>query len=125
MKREIKTEDAPRAIGPYSQGIIYKDMVFVSGQIPVVPETGETIKGDIEKAARQVFKNISEILKAAGTGIENVLMTTIYLTDLKDFSAVNTVYQEIFKEPYPARVTVGVKELPKGVDIEVSVIAHI
>ncbi len=125
MKKKIETERAPSAIGPYSQGVCYNDLIFVSGQIPIVPDTGEVIKGDVKKATEQVLMNIKNILESAGSGMDKVLITTIYLVNMEDFPIVNEVYSGFFAEPYPARVTVGVNKLPKGVDIEISVIAHV
>ncbi|RKZ18595.1 hypothetical protein DRQ17_03075 [bacterium] len=125
MKKKIETGRAPSAIGPYSQGVFYNDLIFVSGQIPIVPDTGEVIKGDVKKATEQVLMNIKNILESAGSGLDKVLMATIYLVNMEDFPIVNEVYSSFFAEPYPARVTVGVNKLPKDVDIEISVIAHV
>ncbi|HDI83598.1 MAG TPA: hypothetical protein ENF18_07405 [candidate division WOR-3 bacterium] len=125
MKKKIETGRAPSAIGPYSQGVFYNDLIFVSGQIPIVPDTGEVIKGDVKKATEQVLMNIKNILESAGSGMNKVLMATIYLVNMEDFPIVNEVYSSFFAEPYPARVTVGVNKLPKDVDIEISVIAHV
>jgi len=125
MKKKIETGRAPSAIGPYSQGVWYNDLIFVSGQIPIVPETGEVIKGDVKRATEQVLMNIKNILESAGFGMDKVLMATIYLVDMDDFPIVNEVYSGFFAEPYPARATVGVNKLPKDVDIEISVIAHV
>ncbi|MCD6276745.1 RidA family protein [candidate division WOR-3 bacterium] len=125
MKKKIETGRAPSAIGPYSQGVWYNDLIFVSGQIPIVPETGEVIKGDVKRATEQVLMNIKNILESAGSGMDKVLMATIYLVDMDDFPIVNEVYSGFFAEPYPARATVGVNKLPKDVDIEISVIAHV
>ncbi len=125
MKKKIETERAPSAIGPYSQGVFYNDLIFVSGQIPIVPDTGEVIKGDVKKATEQVLMNIKNILESAGSGMDKVLMATIYLVNMEDFPIVNKVYSGFFAKPYPARVTVGVNKLPKDVDIEISVIAHV
>jgi len=125
MKKKIETGRAPSAIGPYSQGVWYNELIFVSGQIPIVPETGEVIKGDVKRATEQVLMNIKNILESAGSGMDKVLMATIYLVDMDDFPIVNEVYSGFFAEPYPARATVGVNKLPKDVDIEISVIAHV
>ena len=125
MKKKIETGRAPSAIGPYSQGVWYNDLIFVSGQIPIVPETGEVIKGDVKRATEQVLMNIKNILESAGSGMDKVLMATIYLVDMDDFPIVNEVYSGFFAEPYPARATVGVNKLPKDVDIEITVIAHV
>lgn len=116
----ISTTKAPAAIGPYSQGMEVNGLVFSSGQIPVVPETGEIPEG-IEAQARQSCKNVGEVLKAAGIGYENVIKTTCFLADMADFAAFNQVYEEYFVSK-PARSCVAVKELPKGVLCEVEAI---
>lgn len=122
MLTKVSTEKAPAAIGPYSQGIIAGNFLFASGQIPIVPETGEIAQGDISVQAQQVMKNMGEVLKAAGTGFENVVKTTCFLADMADFGAFNGVYEKYFTGK-PARSCVAVKELPKGVLCEVEVIA--
>lgn len=122
MLTKVSTEKAPAAIGPYSQGIIAGNFLFASGQIPIVPETGEIAQGDITVQAQQVMKNVGEVLKAAGTGFENVVKTTCFLADMADFGAFNGVYEKYFTGK-PARSCVAVKELPKGVLCEVEVIA--
>lgn len=124
MLTKVATEKAPAAIGPYSQGIIANNFLFASGQIPIVPETGETAQGDITIQAQQVMKNVSEVLKAAGTDFENVVKTTCFLADMADFAAFNGVYEKYFTGK-PARSCVAVKELPKGVLCEVEVIAAV
>lgn len=124
MLTKVATEKAPAAIGPYSQGIIANNFLFASGQIPIVPETGETAQGDITVQAQQVMKNVSEVLKAAGTDFENVVKTTCFLADMADFAAFNGVYEKYFTGK-PARSCVAVKELPKGVLCEVEVIAAV
>lgn len=122
MLTKVSTEKAPAAIGPYSQGIIANNFLFASGQIPIVPETGEIAQGDITVQAQQVMKNVGEVLKAAGTEFENVVKTTCFLADMADFAAFNGVYEKYFTGK-PARSCVAVKELPKGVLCEVEVIA--
>lgn len=122
MLTKVSTEKAPAAIGPYSQGIIAGNFLFASGQIPIVPETGEIAQGDITVQAQQVMKNVGEVLKAAGTEFENVVKTTCFLADMADFGAFNGVYEKYFTGK-PARSCVAVKELPKGVLCEVEVIA--
>ncbi len=117
----LSTEKAPAAIGPYSQGYEANGFVFSSGQIPIVPETGEIPEG-IEAQARQSCKNVGEILKAAGIGYEHVIKTTCFLADMADFGAFNQVYEEYFVSK-PARSCVAVKELPKGVLCEVEAVA--
>jgi 2-iminobutanoate/2-iminopropanoate deaminase len=123
MKREIKTEKAPRAIGPYSQAIVANGLVFVSGQIPIDPATGELVGGPIEDQARRVFTNVAAVLDAAGTSFDKVVKATVFLQDMNDFAKMNAVYGEFFKAPYPARAAVQVARLPRDVRIEVEVIA--
>ena len=122
MLTQVSTTKAPAAIGPYSQGIIANGMLFASGQIPIIPETGEIAQGDITVQAGQVMVNIGEILKGAGTTYENVVKTTCFLADMADFAAFNSVYEKYFTGK-PARRCVAVKELPKNVLCEVEVIA--
>lgn len=122
MSTKVSTTKAPAAIGPYSQGIIANGMLFASGQIPIIPETGEIQEGDITAQARQVMLNVGEILKEAGTTYENVVKTTCYLSDMEDFAAFNSVYEQYFTGK-PARSCVAVKQLPKNVLCEVEVIA--
>ena len=124
MLTKVSTEKAPAAIGPYSQGIIANNFLFASGQIPIIPETGEIAQGDITVQAEQVMKNVGEVLKAAGTEFENVVKTTCFLADMADFGAFNGVYEKYFTGK-PARSCVAVKELPKGVLCEVEVIAAV
>lgn len=122
MLRKIATEKAPAAIGPYSQGIIANGFLFASGQIPIIPETGDVVQGDITVQARQVMKNISEVLKAADAGFEQVVKTTCFLAGMADFAAFNEVYAQYFTQK-PARSCVAVKQLPKDVLCEVEIIA--
>lgn len=124
MLKKVSTDKAPAAIGPYSQGIIANGFLFASGQIPIIPETGEVAQGDIVIQAQQVMKNVGEILKEAGTDYESVVKTTCFLADMSDFAAFNGVYEEYFAGK-PARSCVAVKELPKKVLCEVEVIAVI
>lgn len=119
----ITTTDAPAAIGPYSQAIKAGNMVFVSGQLPINPETGEFAEGDIKDLARQSLTNIQHILEAEGLSMANVVKTTVFLADIKDFAAVNEVYATFFKEPFPARSAMAVKDLPKAGPIEIECIA--
>ena len=124
MKKEIITTDmAPKAIGPYSQAVKVDGFIFVSGQIPVDPVTNDVIKEDITAQTRQVLKNISSILEAAGAGLHDVVKTTVYLKDLKEFGAINRIYREFFTAPFPARATVEVTSLPKGVGVEIDAVA--
>lgn len=119
----ISTKNAPAAIGPYSQAIEAGGMVFVSGQVPINPETGNIEAKDIASQTTQVLKNIGEILKAAGLGYENVVKTTVLLDDINDFSAMNEVYAGFFTEPYPARAAFEAANIPKGAKVEIEVIA--
>lgn len=122
MLTKISTVKAPAAIGPYSQGIIANGFLFASGQIPIIPETGEIAQGDILVQAEQVMKNVGEILREAGTDYENVVKTTCFLAEMSDFAAFNGVYEKYFTGK-PARSCVAVKELPKKVLCEVEVTA--
>ncbi len=121
----VHTKDAPDAIGPYSQAVRCGDMVFCSGQIPIDPATGALVAGSIEDQAHRVLKNLQAILQAAGTGMNQVVKTTIYLTELSNFQKVNQVYGSYFQKPFPARVTVQVSALPKNADIEIDAIAKV
>jgi len=122
-KEKISTEKAPEAIGPYSQGVASGGLLFLSGQIPIDPATGEVERGGIEAEARRVLTNLKAVLEAAGSGLDDVVKTTVYLTDLAGFAEVNRVYGEFFSEPYPARATVEVSGLPKGVGVEMDLVA--
>lgn len=124
MLKKVETAKAPAAIGPYSQGILVNGMLFASGQIPIIPETGDVAQGDITVQARQVMVNVGEILKAAGTDFAHVVKTTCFLADMADFAAFNGVYEQYFTGK-PARSCVAVKELPKSVLCEVEVIAQV
>ncbi len=124
MEKEIaKTDEAPAAIGPYSQGVKVAGLVFVSGQIPLVPETGQVIEGDIADQTERVMKNLEAVLVAAGSSLDRVVKTTIYLKNLDDFEKVNEVYGRYFRNAPPARATVEVSKLPKGVSIEIDAVA--
>ncbi len=122
--KAISTTKAPAAIGPYSQAIEVGNLVFCSGQIPIVPETGNIVEGGIEEQAHQALKNVSNLLEAAGLSMKNVVKTSVFLADMGDFATVNGIYAQYFSEPYPARSAVAVKTLPKNVMIEVEVIAE-
>lgn len=124
MLKKVATTKAPAAIGPYSQGIIANGMLFASGQIPIIPETGAIAEGDITVQAQQVMENVGEILKEAGTDFAHVVKTTCFLAEMADFGAFNSVYEQYFTEK-PARSCVAVKELPKKVLCEVEVIAQV
>ena len=119
----ICTKNAPAAVGPYSQAIDCGDFVFLSGQIPLVPESGLVAKGGLEAQAHQMFANIQAVLAEAGMSLSNVVKTTVFMTDLSQFAAFNAIYAEYFKAPYPARSCVEVSALPKGVLVECELIA--
>ncbi|MDB5109178.1 MAG: reactive intermediate/imine deaminase [Mucilaginibacter sp.] len=123
MKTVINTSNAPAPIGPYNQAITAGNFIFVSGQIPSDPATGELIIDDIKAATKLVMENISAILTAAGADFNNVVKTSIFLTDMQSFGQVNETYGTYFKDQFPARETVQVAALPKGVNVEISVIA--
>lgn len=120
--KEVKTSSAPAAIGPYSQAVIAGGFLFASGQIPIDPASGELVAGSSAEQARQVLKNLQAVVEAGGAQMRDVVKTTVYLTDLSDFAEVNEVYGEFFSEPYPARATVEVSSLPKGVAVEIDAI---
>ncbi len=122
MFKVIQTEKAPAAIGPYSQALISGNMLFASGQIPLNPENGQLVEGDIKIQATQVMKNISAILEAAGVGFENVIKTTCFLKNMEDFAAFNEIYAQYFTGK-PARSCVAASKLPKDVSCEVEIIA--
>jgi reactive intermediate/imine deaminase len=123
MSREIiHTDGAPAAVGTYSQAVRTGSLVFISGQIPFVPETMEVVEGDFAARARQVFDNLRAIAEAAGSSLDDAVKLTIFLTDLDNFATVNEVMAEFCSEPYPARAAVQVAALPKGVDIEADAI---
>mgnify|MGYP002830007400 FL=1 len=125
MKKQVNTSLAPAAIGPYSQGVIAGNLLFVSGQIPLNPSDGSLVSDSLESQANQVFKNLRAIIQEAGTSFEHVLKLTIYLTDLENFAAVNKVMENYFNEPYPARATVEVSRLPKDVEVEIDAIVEL
>lgn len=120
----IATKNAPAAVGPYSQAIDCGDTVYCSGQIPLDPQTGAVVEGGLEAQAHQMFRNVKAVLAEAGLGLENVVKTTVFMTDLGLFGALNAIYAEYFAEPYPARSCVEVSALPKGVLVECEVIAR-
>ena len=122
MKKIISTNSAPQAIGPYSQAVEYNNLIFCSGQIALDPQTGEMIEGGIENETKRVMENLKAAAEAAGSGMDKVLKTTIYLTDLSNFQIVNEIYGSYFKENPPARATVEVKSLPKGAQVEIEMI---
>ncbi len=123
MKEIINTDKAPEAIGPYSQAVKAGNFVFLSGQIPLVPTTGEVLKEGVAQQTRLILENISEILNEACVDIKDVVKTTVYLKDISGFQEMNRVYEEYFAVDPPARATVEVSNLPKGVDVEIELIA--
>lgn len=124
-KKTVSTEKAPAAIGPYSQAVVAGNIVFTSGQIPIDPSSGEIVAGGIEAQARQVMNNIIEVLKAAGSDINSVVKTVLFIKDMNDFHVINRVYSEYFKEPYPARSCIQAARLPRDVGIEMEAVAII
>jgi len=123
MKKAIKTERAPKAIGPYSQAIATNGMIFASGQIPIDPATGELNTGSIEDQTRLVLNNLKAVLDEGGCTFDDVVKCTVFLEDMNDFSRMNAVYAEFFNPPYPARAAVQVARLPKDVKVEIEAIA--
>lgn len=123
MKQIIHTEKAPAAIGPYSQAVKHGNLLITSGQIPLDPASGQVVAGGIQEQTRQVLENLKAVLAAGGAGLENVIKTTCFLNDMKDFSAFNEVYQGYFSGNAPARSCVAVERLPKDVLVEVEAIA--
>lgn len=121
-QQRVQTNQAPQAIGPYSQAIVAGGMVFCSGQIPLTP-SGELVAGDVEAQTHQVMKNLGAVLEAAGSSYAKIVQTTCYLADMNDFPAFNKVYAEYVREPFPARATVQVARLPRDVKVEVACIA--
>lgn len=125
MKEIVSTNNAPKAIGPYSQAVKIGNFVFTSGQIPLEPETGEKVKGGIEAQTKRVLDNLKAVLEAAGSSLDKVIKTTVFLKDMDQFGTINGIYGEYFKEPYPARSTIQVARLPKDVDVEIEAIASL
>lgn len=125
MKEIVSTENAPGAIGPYSQAIKAENMVFVSGQIPIDPQTGEFVPGGVGEQSEQVLKNLSAVLEAAGSSLNNVVKTTVFLADMNDFAVMNEIYARFFSENKPARATVEAARLPRDARVEIECIALI
>jgi reactive intermediate/imine deaminase len=126
MTREIvKTDQAPSAIGTYSQAVKVNTTVYLSGQIPLIPATMEMVQGDVEKQIRRVFDNLQAVAEAAGGGLADVVKLNVFLTDLADFPVVNQVMAEYFQQPYPARAAIGVAALPKGAAVEMDAIMEL
>ena len=124
-KTAIHSDAAPAAIGTYSQAIQTGNLVFLSGQIPLVPATMEVVQGDFEARARQVFSNLKAVAEAAGASLNDAVKITVFLTDLNNFATVNAVMEDYFEQPFPARAAVGVASLPKGVDVEADAVLAI
>ena len=123
VRRIVSTDSAPQAIGPYSQAVQFGEWVFSSGQIPIDPLTGQFVEGGIAEQTEQVLKNLGEVLRAAGAGLQDVVKTTVYLADMGDFAAMNEVYGRFFPENPPARSTVQAARLPRDARVEIDVIA--
>jgi 2-iminobutanoate/2-iminopropanoate deaminase len=121
----IATDQAPKAIGPYSQAVRTTDLIFTSGQIPLDPATGELLQSSFEEQVHRVFRNLEAVLNEAGSSFDRVLRATVYLTDLGNFQLLNTIYAEYFGSHRPARTTVGVSQLPKGAAVEIDLIAAV
>jgi 2-iminobutanoate/2-iminopropanoate deaminase len=125
VRQAVSTASAPKAIGPYSQAVRAGALLFVSGQVPLDPATGQLVDGDIAAQTHRVFQNLGEILKAGGASFDHVVRTTVFLADMNDFAAMNEVYATYFTSPAPARATVQVSRLPRDARIEIDVIAAI
>jgi 2-iminobutanoate/2-iminopropanoate deaminase len=123
MKKVIATTEAPAAVGPYSQAISAGNLLFCAGQIPLDPATNELVTGGVTEQTTQVCQNITGVLKANGMTFANVVKSTVFLTDLANFSAMNAVYAKFFQEPFPARSTIQVSALPRGAQVEIEVVA--
>lgn len=123
MKKQIATDKAPAALGPYSQAIMAGDTLYASGQVPIDPTTGDLAGDTIEVQAKQVFENLTQVLAAAGMDFGNVVKTTVFLTDLANFATVNEIYASYFVQPYPVRSCVQIAALPKGSLLEVELVA--
>ncbi len=124
MKKEIRTEKAPGAIGPYSQAVEAGGMIYTSGMIPIDPETGELVTGSVEQQAKQAISNLKNLLEAAGSSIDKVVKTVVFIKDMEDFAKINEVYARYFSQPYPARSCVEVARLPKDVAVEIEAVAE-
>ena len=123
--RAVHTDGAPAALGPYSQAIVAGGFVYTAGQIPLDPDSGELVEGGVEVQAERVLENLGAILTAAGSSFSKVVKTTVFLSDMDDYAAVNEVYARYFREPYPARSAVEVARLPRGVRLEIEAVARI
>lgn len=125
MKEIIATTEAPAAIGPYSQAVKLGNMIYTSGMIPLVPETMQIVEGGVQQQTRQVLENLKVLLESAGSRLENVIKTTVFIKDMNEFPKINEIYAEYFNSKQPARSTVEVARLPKDVLVEIEVIAYI
>jgi 2-iminobutanoate/2-iminopropanoate deaminase len=125
QKQIISTDKAPQAIGPYSQAVKFDNLLYISGQIPLEPISGQVLKADIKEQTKQILNNLNAVLIEGGSSLDNVLRTTIFLTNLDDYSEVNEVYAEFFEKSMPARSTVQVSRLPMDVQIEIDAIAYV
>lgn len=125
MKKVINTKNAPAPVGPYSQAVQVGNLLFCSGQVSINPATNEVFTGDIKTQTEMVMKNIGAVLEAAGMNYSNIIKSSIFLTNMGDFPAVNETYAKFLKEPFPARSTIAVAALPKGVNVEIEVVAQI
>lgn len=125
MKEIISTTEAPAAIGPYSQAVKLGNMIYTSGMIPLVPETMQIVEGDVQQQTRQVLENLKVLLESAGSSLEKVLKTTVFIKNMNDFPRINETYAEYFKSQQPARSCVEVARLPKDVQVEIEVVAYI
>lgn len=123
MKEIIQTEHAPNAIGPYSQAVKANGLIFASGQIPIDPQTGQFVPGGVAEQTEQVLKNLAAVLEAAGSGLDRIVKTTVFLADMQEFAAMNEVYGKFFKESPPARATVEAAGLPRAARVEIEAIA--
>ena len=124
-KKIIQTNQAPRPVGPYSQAVQHQGLLFVSGQIPIHPESGELVLSSIEDETRQVLDNLKAVVEAAGSSLENVLKVGIFVTDITQFDVINQIYADYFSEAKPARALVEVSQLPKGVHVEMDAVAYV
>lgn len=125
IRQAVATDNAPKAIGPYSQGVKAGNLLFVSGQVPIDPATGNIVEGDIKAQTDRVMRNLSAILEAAGASMDHVIRCTVYLADMNDFAAMNDVYGSYFPQPAPARSTIQAVRLPKDAQVEIDVIASL
>lgn len=123
--KKLHSDKAPKALGPYSQAIVAGGLVFASGQVPIDPATGNFVEGGIKEQTRQSLTNVTNVLAEAGIDLSHVVKTTVFLSDMDNFAAMNEVYATFFSEPYPARSAVAVKTLPKGALVEIEVIAEL